>query len=776
MRVKRDGQSVKTDTLRRDIALRRLQTGLDALFPVLYGCYIFNRASLVTTLALPWPKNTSRFFLIALMSVGLARLVVCTGFKRVKVWIALAVAVICYLSYRAGGYMFLNFLCILFIGMIGIDCRKLFRCHVVAVLSVLAIALMAASTGCVQNIVYCRGGVRSSWGICYPTDFSTYVLFALIALWAAWDRLPDWAMLLISLITIGLSLCVTGSRNSQICSFLFFFAIAYLIFERRVIDGRPRLRWVKHGVDGFLTAALPLFALATYLMVFLYAKGNPAMVRLNDALTDRLQLCLNAVQKYGLRPFGAKFSMAGLGFSTFPNLANTFIDCSYVLIPVRYGWVLFLALSGLWVAATVRVIRCGHRRLAIALALIAFHSIIEHHFIEIHYNAFLALLFASLPAPGSLPEPGPLPAPGNAIKSEHGAPGRRRAVEASAIAVAALAGMFFLMGPRALTRLRTAFHALNWQGGGRALPVILLALAAIVAGVWAAYSLAFALLSRKRVCWRTAASALLCVLLCAGGYLWTGQVIAGATADSAATLEAEDEAMRTVVGAATGGVYVDTLPNVYMRRYGGIRPTVLAGEDLARYDGATVITDAASERNVFFQRGYRYAQISDAHAVYTADPAVIDALGARYALTDYWSTPMQVDLEKTAKQNHLTYGKYGMLLNGSKKRLKKGPRADLYEGCYEVTYELVLPKKTMRKIDKTGEDALVCTLRVTAFKRAMTLNEVPVYRSQFNEKRRLKVTVPFAMAGARDVDYLALTESGMKVYIRRISCRKTGRV
>lgn len=776
MREKKDGQNGNTAAARRDIALRRLQTGLDALFLVLYGCYIVNRASMVTTLALPWPKYTMLIARIALMGVGLARLVVCTGFKQAKVWIALAVAVICNLSYRAGGYTFLDDLSILFIGLIGIDYRKLLRCHVVAVLSVLAIALVAASTGCVQNIVYCRGGVRSSWGVCYPTDFSTYVLFALIALWVAWDRLPDWAMLLISLITIGLSLCVTGSRNSQICSFLFFFAIVYLIFERRVIDGQPRLRWVKRGLDGLLAAALPLFALATYLMVFLYAKGNPAMVRLNEALTDRLLLGLNAVRKYGLRPFGAKFSMAGLGFSTFPNLENTFIDCSYVLIPVRYGWALFLALSGLWVALTVRAIRCGHRRLAVALALIAFHSIIEHHFIEIHFNAFLALLFASLPGPGSLPAPGPLPAPGNAIRSENGAPRRRRTVEASAIAVAALAGMFFLVGPRALTRLRTAFHALNWQGGGKALPVILLTLAAIAAGVWAAYSLAFALLSRRKVCWRTAASALVCMLLCAGGYLWTGQVIAAAAADSAAVLEAEDEAMRAVVGAATGGVYVDTLPNVYMRRYGGIRPTVLAGEDLARYDGATVITDAAAEHNVFFQRGYRYAQISDAHAVYTADPAVIDALGERYALTDYWFTPMQVDIKKMAALNHLTYGKYGMLLNGTSRRLKKGPRADLYEGSYEVTYELVLPKKTARKIDKTGEDALVCKLRVTAFRGEMVLNEVPVYRSQFDKKRRLTVRVPFAMAGARDVDYLAYTKSGMKLYIRRITCRKTGRV
>ena len=336
-----------TDAPRRDIALRRLQTGLDALFPALYGCYIFYRATLVTTLKLSWPKNTSNILLIALLVVGLARLVLCTGFKRVRAWLALAMAAICGLAYRAGGYEFLIFLFIPFIGMIGIDYRKPLRYHLIAVLSVLGIALVAASTGCVKNIVYCRDGVRSSWGICYPTDFSTYVLFALIALWVAWDRLPDWAMLLISLITIGLSLCVTGSRNSQICSFLLFFAIAYLIFERQVIDRRPRLRWVKRGVNGILTAALPLCALATYLMVFLYAKGNGAMVRLNGALTDRLLLCLNAVQKYGLQPFGAKFSMAGLGFSTFPNLKNTFIDCSYVLIPVRYGWVLFLALSWL---------------------------------------------------------------------------------------------------------------------------------------------------------------------------------------------------------------------------------------------------------------------------------------------------------------------------------------------------------------------------------------------------------------------------------------------
>ena len=750
----------------RPSARQRAQGALDLLFLILYGVYVCFKASKVTTLSLPWPKVTEDALLIALAAFALAR-VICLGLKRRDTWIALALAGVCRLAYGVGGYEVLNFLGVVIVGFVGMDHRKALKTHLIAAGGVLVCAVAAALTGSIRNIVYYRDGLRSSWGICYPTDFSTYALFLAVALWVAWDKLPDWAMLLLALVPLSVSLFITKSRNGLMCGALFIALIAYLIFEKRVIDRRRGAGWVKKAVNGLTVAAFPLCAIFAWALVWLYSRDIPPMVRLNDALSDRLQRSVDAVANYGVQVLGTKFTMVGNGFSTIARLNVNFIDSTYVLLPVRYGWLLFACLGALWVWLTVRAIRGGRRRLALALGLIAFHSLMEHHFIELHYNVFLALVFASVAEP--------------ALK---GKAARARQVDARKVAASAAAlvitvGALWWALPKALMRMRTAFDALGWRGGGeKALPVMLvtaLGIAALAAGARAAYRLAYAVAARRRPPLRVLPLLMGCFIIAGGGYLWSEKVIGDALVSEAKLLKKERTAMEAVVRAATGGVYVNGQPVVYDRAFGGVSPTVLAGEDLAGYDGATAVMDAAPEYNVFFQTGWRFAQISDAHAVYTSDPAVIDALeAAGYAVTEYYATPTTLDMQSEAKRNHLEYDRHGALLKGTKKCLKKGTRDELFTGIYSVRYKLYLPEKTARAIDETGADALVCTLRITAYKGETVVAEVPVYRSQFDEKRRLTLDFTTVIYSAQNVEFLAFTEEGMRVYVAGISYQKVG--
>ena len=391
----------------------------------------------------------------------------------------------------------------------------------------------------------------------------------------------------------------------------------------------------------------------------------------------------------------------------------------------------------------------------------------EHHFTELHYNVFLALAFASLTGP---------------VLTGKAARARRvngRKVAASAVALLIIMAALWWALPRALTRLRTAFDALGWKDGGeKALPVMAvtaLCAVAVAAGARAVYQLAHAVASRRWPSWRTLPLLMASVILAGGVCLWGEKVTGDALISEAKLLNKERAAMEAITGAATGGVYVNGQPVVYNRRFGGVDTTALAGEDLARIDGATAVMDATPEYNVFFLRGWQFARISDAHAVYTSDPAVIDALAAAgYETTAYYATPTKLDMEAEAKRNRLTYDKHGALLHGTKKCLKKGKRDELYAGNYAVRYKLFLPSSIAKAIDETGADALVCTLRVTAYKGETVVAEVPVYRSQFDEKRRLTVEFTTPIPSAQNVEFLAFTEKGMKVYVAGIEYRKIG--
>ena len=735
-----------------------LRRGLEALFIALCCAYWAYRALKVTTLGVSWPKGFDRTLLILTAVAAAARLAL-AGPKRRETWIGAAIAAVYAMVYRADGYRFLLILAAQTVGMIGIDYRKVLKAYLAVVGCVLLASAFAALTGVIPNIVYFRDGLRSSWGQAYPTDFSSAFLFAMVALWVAWRGAPDWALLPLGAAPALLALWITRSRNSLVCSLVFLCAIGYCWLEAAVLDRRRGLRWIPRTVDVLTTASFPLFAAVMLAMVCVYARGSALGLRLNDVLSDRLRLSLESYRAHGITPFGTPFAQAGYGGSAFPPLNYSFLDSSYALILLRYGWATLLMLAATWCWTVRRAIRAGDRRLALALALIAFHSIVEHHFTEPHFNVLLVMPLASF-AP-------------RAAQADGGARGRTLA----GVAVAALLLAGGLLLPRLLTRMRTAFAALGWQGKGpSALPVSVVGLltAGLVAGAaWGLYRILRAALERRRPQARALAALLGCVALGAAGWIWTGGVVARAVDANAAQLEADAPGLETVLAAAENRVYVDALPEVYMRRFGGISDTALPGEDLARHAGATVVLDASKDHRVFFQSGFRYARISNRRGVYTGDPAVIAALeAAGYPVTDYFATLKQISLESVARLNKLTLDERGLLLDGKKHSIKSAPYRDLYAGRYEVIYRLALTEEALRQRAAATEDAQVCTLRVNAYQGEQPVTELPVYASQFDEAGALDVALTFDTAGVRDARFLAIAENGWTLYVTGLSYRQ----
>ncbi len=734
-------------------AAERAKRILETLFLALSGVYLVYLFTLDTTLFPPYPLRLERTMIVALAAVTALRLAL-VGPRHSELWLAAVLALLYDAVHRSDGYGFLWFLAVLSAGYARIDYRRILKTWLIAVGGALAVTVIAALAGGIENIVYYRDGLRSSWGVKYPTDLATLALFLLVMLWVVWRGLPDWAMLPIGAAAVALIGVVTLSRNALLCGALFLCAVAWRWLEAAVLSKRPGGRRLQRGVDVFLTLAFPLFAAVIYLMVFLYARGLPLGQRLDALLSGRLAQCLEGVRSYGVRPFGQPFDMIGNGFSVFPQLNVNFIDSSYVLIPLRYGWVLLVALGTLWCLTIRRALRGGDRRLALAMGLIAFHSILEHHFTEVHYNILLAMPFAAYAA-----------APERAGRAAR--PERAAGAVTALVAIAAA----WLAGPHVLTRLRTLFQAEGWVGGGAGtLPMvaaILAVLACALCALWALWRLVRALAARERGWARPLAVLMLCMGVAGGLFVTANQAVDRAARENAALLDGDSTALEVILGAAAEPVYSDALPDVYQERFDGISDTALPLEDLARQPSGTVLTDAAPERNVFFHRGFRYAQISPAHAVYTADGAVIDALeAAGYAPAEYYCAVHSVDLADAAVRNGLTLSGGALLLDGPEGSLLETAPEDLFEGEYEALFALRLPE---------GADAApgaVCALRADAYEGEMPLAEVAVDRGQFDAEGRLTVPLRFAVGYARGTRFQALVPEGRRVYVEEIEFRK----
>ena len=732
----------------------RLARTLETAFIALACLYLAISYAAITTLFLPLPQVFGTCLFSAMCAVALARLLIDwrNRIRRVDTWLMLALAALYGLVFLKDRYTFLLYTAVLIVGFSGIDYRRILRAYLLTVGVLLAVTVIAALSGAIINIINYRDGVRSSWGICYPTDLASTLLFTLLVLWVVADRWPEWAMLLPCAACMAVVMCVAESRNVQICASLFFVMILYAILEKR-LRMRNKLGWLRGGLDALATFAFPLCAAAMFAMVFLYARGTGLGDRLNLLMSDRLSLSLKALRTYPLKPFGTPFEQLGRGFSSMPLLDEhyTFVDSSYVLIPLRYGYALFAANCACWCWMTRRAIRCGNRRMALAMAIIAVHSIMEHHFPEPWFNVMLLLPFVGFPQ-----------------EAEMANDGRSRLARnlAAGVAVAAFAAIA-LLAPRLISWLNTLFSLLDLTGGGAGAYFVILIIAGGLAALfgvgWALWRIVLALASRERVPRRAWIALGLCACLLVGGALAGNGAISSGCGRYEARLEADSGAIEAAL-AANGRVYARSVPEVYARRFPGLRRSWLPVEDLSRSDDATVLTDARAEITTFFQRGYQYAQISDDSALYTRDPAVADALvAAGYTVAGFCYTPREVDLGALAEANGLEYSpESGILIDGPLASLSAGPEADLSAGSYIVTYELSMPTPP-----EAGENA--CTLDITAFWGEVSLGERSVSASEFDGDGALTVAVPLEIAPQRAVEFKLLGEDGCRIYVRRLS-------
>ena len=745
---------VKSERLQsiRKIADKLLET----LFLALTGIYLIYEFFKTTTFSLDWPSGFSKKLLAVMAVVAVLRLLT-TRLVRWKTLAALGLAAVYLLVYRSDKYRFLQYLAVLTVGLIDIDYRKILRVFLCTVGVLYCVAVVAGMTGAIKNYIRIKSGLRSSWGICYPTDLASTGLYLLLTLWVERRRLPDWTMLVLSLGYPLLTWFIAHSYTSTVCALLLACATLYVMFERGVVDRREKLAWMKRGANLAATIAFVVCALAIFGLMFLYGRGTDIGYRIDDLMSNRLKYAVNAWNEHGSRAFGTRFPVYGNGFSSFPLENYTFVDSSYALVLTRYGWVMLVTLALTWGWTARNAIRCGDRRLLMVLCIIAMHSFSEHHFPEANYNILLVMPLAAY----SLED---------AEKKPLG-----KAVPAAAITTALFAGLLCLVGPALLSWLKTVLEYKDLCGGGETAPAlvgILLAVLGVLAGcAWSVNRVLRAALSREglHACRTPLIVLALCVVIGAGGWIYSNHAIDAAAAENAALIEADREALEIAVKAATGRVYSGILPSAYRRQIGGISYSAFFGDDLARHRGSTALIASSSEHGSFIDSGCLYVQISKKHALYTSDRAVIEALtAAGYHLTGYYSNVRKVSLTKAATANGLTYDKEtGLELAPGHRTMASGPFYNLYGGKYTATYELSLPE------DAERDDATCCTLSVTTYYGANVLLKKKVKASQFDENGILTVSIPFSIPDSRGVTFTAKAAKGRTVYVKSIRFTRT---
>ncbi len=691
----------------------------DELFLAAEGMYLAYIFSLSTMLSLDYPEDINDIFGLVLVLFGTLR--VCLyitsvflagSIKSLQLRHFMVPAGVCaaffiyFFSFQETGYDFLVFLIILTIGNIGIDYRWICRTYVFSVGISLITVLLLGLSGSVKDLVYFdNGAVRGALGICYPTDMASYVLFFVLALAVAFDKMPWGIAAFLGLLSALVSRFIASSDTSFICSLAFIVISGLFELDRKFFKEKNRFLRVTHLVLKW-TVSLSFLIIGSFFirMMLAYDLGEEAGLSLNNTLNFRLSLASDAWNKYGVTLFGTPFDQEGAGFTNLLNTNYNFVDSSYPLILLRYGAMVMGLLAGIWVYLSTRAEKTS-RRLAAVLVVVAIHSFMEHHFIEPQFNVFLLLPFASFSAQ-LLPE--------QVREKKRGLSGKKAVLGYMAVGGILTAYILYqvLLIPGIMYRIKTIVSLGNPETGTIDLPKLLIAVAItglILFSIWRLYALCRGLIVRRKGIRGHETDIpviLLGIVVLPFVLIFTEIDIANNADKISALVESERSVIEGIIENADGKVYECEYPVLYRKEFKGLSKSLLSEEELARCSGITVLTDAAIDSLAFPGRGYEACSLSSKHVIYTDDESVKDFLRSLgYELKWFNPSVQNVDLERLAELSDIPYSERGPLqLMG--KSVDHGPYLSVGDGLYSVKYVISIDPADY------GEDHYVGTISV----------------------------------------------------------------
>ena len=747
----------------------------------------------------------------------------------IKGLLAVLAAVPCIIIADLYGYTFFAYLPFAAYCLYGIDTERVLKVFTASLGTLLLCTVLCALTGAIQNYVYLNDakGVRSAFGVAFPTDFASYFIYLFVFLWAVQKKHAWWHTALFTALAAGMAVMIQiypHSDTSTVMSAVCAGVVLWEALDHFVLSRRKGARWASKAGEQIAVWAFPALGVLFLVLMWLYGQGNSFALAVNEKVTERLNYAWQHVVKYGIHALGALTPQNGYGHGLIHTAESyEFLDSTYGLLLIRYGWVLTLMMTALWVWMTRRAFKAGYRRLGLGMAVIALHCFTEHHFPELNFNILLAMPLCIFSHGGRFSvadQPLGTVLGGRKAKISHGGrfsvaedgtPGTRQpkishggrfsvAEEAgkdggrseflrpgwlSGVCGVVVAIGAFLLAPRFFSLLRTLFTLEGWTGGGeQSLPALLITLlwVGLMILVWYALSLLACGWYRERKAPALKMLGLVtvlvgvCTLVC-----FMDEMMTDGASRAADRLEADSTAAETVLSAAREPVYGGEIEELYKRRFNGRASSgrgfadhMLSDMDLCRGRQGTILLEREKDGYQWLGTGAKYTELSARTALFTYDPAVIAALEAGgYHFDDYYSREREIDLAALSPLNWLGMADSGeLMLWGEAHSLIHGPYENLFGGNYEVTFELRLMDP---EVYPGMPDRDVCTLFVNALWGEENVRKETVRAEDFGPDGTAAVVLNFSVADVNGVEYLVLCHEDIAVWIRRIAVRRTGK-
>lgn len=233
-------------------------------------------------------------------------------------------------------------------------------------LSCLVLTVILCLVGYLNDYIaiFGNGTIKHAFGFYHPNTLGMMVFSILLEwLYLRYKKLHIWEWLLIG----GCILVVNELVASR--SSVYTFTLIYFLF---ILARVKPIFFQKKFVKVLFTLSLPIIAAFSYLMVYLYAKGNFFAIEVNATMTNRLKYAAMFVSEYGFSIFGKSITLVSSRAAQEQNISSEILDMSYLRAPIMWG-VLF---SVIFFAGMILLIKRALDAKQINLALFSLFYIV----------------------------------------------------------------------------------------------------------------------------------------------------------------------------------------------------------------------------------------------------------------------------------------------------------------------------------------------------------------------------------------------------------------
>ena len=305
------------------------------------------------------------------------------SYKKESFIVAIIAIGLCVLCAVTNGENLIFFYMLFLLAVNGCDSERIIKVCLYAQGIVLFVTTCLSMCGFIDNAsVFTGGRLRQYLGFTWVTFAPGLFFFICVEIIYLKKGLVSWK-LYIPLIVYAIVLYIQTKTRM-----LFFMNVLVLTYF--LVFGKKLVKTDQEKIFRMLVITPWICAIISFVMVWLYGKGNRMMISL-DLVINRLGLAYNGIQKYGIHLFGQPISWLGNSLYNIADWRYNYVDCSYVQTALNYGGLFLILVLMVYSIILYNSYTRGDFYLSIIIVFILVLCITESRLFDLSFNPFILL-------------------------------------------------------------------------------------------------------------------------------------------------------------------------------------------------------------------------------------------------------------------------------------------------------------------------------------------------------------------------------------------------